>query len=111
MDHLLGNSRYHIRDHGNRGNIGAPCALAPSLAVVVTSWHCASRAGSRATEFTDHRHRPSVVPVLLLHRPNWPTGRQSSAVAGRGESDAGVSAPGYNVSFARMMSAALHGLS
>src|SRR5438552_11786866 len=99
MDHLLGNGRYHIRDHGNRGNIGAPRLLAPSLGMAVTSWHCVSRPGSRAIEFRDHRHCASVAAVLLLHRANWFVDLQSSA--------AGVSAPGYNAASVRMMSAAL----
>src|SRR6266545_3738018 len=81
MDHLLGNGRYSIRDHGNRGNSGAPRPVAPSLALAFSSRHCASRPGFRTTEFTDHRHCASFAPVVLLHRANWFAGRQSSALA------------------------------
>ena len=68
--HLPRNGRHRTCDHGNRGNVRAPCPFAPAMGVAIASWNCARCSGSRAAEFPDHRHRASVATVPLLRRAN-----------------------------------------
>src|SRR5437867_5125427 len=68
--HLPRNGRHRTCDHGNRGNIRAPCPFAPAMGVAIASWNCARCSGSRAAEYADHRHRASVATVPLLRRAN-----------------------------------------